>query len=100
MKNKVVVPQPRSFVSSIKRYLSSPGIIWWGLPGAVVLAVWTTWMAHGYAWRNLLTVEFLIRLVVSVVIFGVIGGRSFARGMRRLGAPIEHHRSKHHDQAG
>ena len=85
---------------TIKRYLSSRAFVWWGLPVAITFAVWTTWMSLGYRWSNLLTVEFLIRLSVALVVIGVFGGRSFAAGMRRFGVPLEGESNGDHDRAG
>jgi hypothetical protein len=87
----------RTAVRAVWVYVSSPSVIWWGLPPAVVLAVWMTGRSIGFGWRNLFTVEFLVWLVVSVLIFGVFGGHAVAAHMRRWG--IRHQFDRDDDRA-
>ena len=94
------VPHLRSAWQATKRYLRAPGIVWWGLPTAIVFAVWTTWKSLGYSWRNLLTLDFLLYLIVSIVFIGVFGGRMFGATMRAFGIPLERYRGRDHDRAG
>ena len=73
-------------------YVSAPIVVWAGLPGAVVLAVWMTGRSIGFGWRNLFTVEFLVWLVASVLFFGVLGSHAVAAHMRRWGIRMPHDR--------
>ena len=87
----------RAAVRAAWAYVSSAGVVWWGLPVAVVFAVWMTGRSIGFTWRNLLTLEFLVWLVMSLLFIGVLGGRAVAAHMRRWG--IRHPFDRDDDRA-
>lgn len=65
------------------------GIVWWGLPVAIISAVYIHDEHYGTSLAGFLTVEFAVHLVVSILITGFAGGWFFARFMD------DHLRRKH-----
>ena len=67
-----------SFASSERK-----GILWWGLPTAIMLAVWLHGRWYGFALRSLWSIEFLIILLGCIIFVGILGGRMFGRTLAR-----------------
>jgi hypothetical protein len=60
------------------------GIVWWGLPVAIITAVMRHARDHGTAFAGFLTTDFAIQLGINVVITGLLGGSLFAWLLRRM----------------
>ncbi len=75
----------RSFLSRLWGYLTAPGVIWWGIPLAVISSVWQHVREEGAGWDRLFTTRFFIRLVIALIITGVIGGNLFQWIITRAG---------------
>ena len=56
--------------------------------------VWQQFEEEGYSLGSLLTVSFLIRLLIAIVIIGYVGGRLFGATMRWIGFDVESLRPK------
>jgi hypothetical protein len=68
-----------------KRVLSPwQGIVWWGVPVAIVTAVARQDRDYGISLAGFLSANFAITLVINLVITGVIGGLIFAWLVNRL----------------
>jgi hypothetical protein len=68
------------------------GIIWWGIPTAVILAVWLHGKWYGFGLSRLWSVEFLVLLLSCLLFVGVLGGLMFGRV---LGAASERLKDEH-----
>jgi hypothetical protein len=71
------------------RLTTSPGVLWFGLPTAIVSAAWMQFEAEGRAWSSLLSTSFLVRLIVWICLMGYVGGCMFTSLMRTAGLDIE-----------
>lgn len=70
------------------RYLTAPGVIWWGLPTAIVGSVWLHGDRYGFGWSEFWSARFALRLAINLVIVGVLGGHMFGGLMGRAGCPM------------
>ena len=71
--------------SKPRRVLSPwQGIVWWGLPVAIITAVARQDRDYGTSLAGFLSKNFAITLVINLVITGVIGGLIFAWILNRL----------------
>ena len=68
---------------------ASPGVLRFGLPLGVTMALLTHGRDYGLAPASLLTERFAVALASNLVA-GVLAGLLFARIMRAVGAPIDH----------
>jgi hypothetical protein len=69
----------------VRNYVASPGVIWWGLPVAIVSSVWLHVREFGLSLASFARGEFWIRLSIAVVLIGFVGGNQFAHVLRRRG---------------
>ena len=60
------------------------GILWWGVPVAIVTAVARQDRDYGTSLAGFLSLNFAITLAINLVITGVIGGLIFAWLLNRL----------------
>lgn len=68
-----------------RRITAMQGVVWWGLPVAVGFAIWFFRRAYPVGTTRYLSLEFGVILLVSILVVGVGGGRTFARMLNRHG---------------
>lgn len=62
-------------------FSAQKGILWWGIPTAVLASYWIQVDGHGNALSGFLSREFLISLILNLVVIGYLGGRWFAKAL-------------------
>jgi hypothetical protein len=70
------------------RYLTAPGVIWWGLPTAIVGSVWLHGDRYGFGWSDFVSARFALRLAINLAVVGVLGGNLFGGLMAGAGLPL------------
>ena len=60
------------------------GIVWWGMPTAIITAVMRQDREYGTALAGFLTWDFAIQLGLRLLIVGCLGGWAYAKLFRRI----------------
>ena len=69
----------------IWRVLGSPGVVWWGIPAALLSTYLRVRRETGWSWEVVGTGRFWANLAVTLLITGVLGGLAFGWAMGRAG---------------
>ena len=81
------------------RILSSPGVVWWGMPTALMTTYLRVRREGGWSWGVLKAGGFWIELVIALLVTGILGGLAFEWTMRKTGTPLGlPHSRKDHDR--
>jgi hypothetical protein len=72
-------------VGRLWRILSSSGVVWWGIPTALLTTYFRVRRESGWSWAIVTTGGFWLELMVALVITGVLGGLAFEWTMRKTG---------------
>lgn len=77
--------RPKQDCAEAKSFASSEwkGVLWWGLPTAIISAVWLHGKWYGFGLRGLWSIEFLFIVAGCIIFVGVLGGRMFGRTLAR-----------------
>jgi hypothetical protein len=76
---------PRDRGTKRPRVLSPlQGILWWGVPVAIITAVARQDRDYGTAFSGFLSAHFAIVLLINLLITGVLGGLAFSWLVNRL----------------
>jgi hypothetical protein len=79
------------------RIIRSPGVVWWGIPTALLSTYWRVKRETGWSWGIVTSGGFWVDLVIVLLFTGVFGGLAFEWTMRKIGFPLrplfDHHES-------
>ena len=74
-------------MNRVWRILRSPGVVWWGIPTALVTTYFRVRRETGWSWAIVTSAGFWLELVSSLLITGVLGGFAFEWTMTKAGFP-------------